>query len=59
VCPPSSTALIVGAGQGRPSWRAVAFGAVFLLVVRAPVIHDLLLQVFLRLFGWLFTLRIL
>ncbi len=38
---------------------AVLFGAVFLLVIRTPVVHDLLLGVFLRLFGWLFTLDIL
>lgn len=38
---------------------AVLFGAIFLLVIRTPVVHDLLLQVFLRLFGWLFTLHVL
>ena len=38
---------------------AVLFGAMFLLVIRTPVVHDLLLEVFLRLFGWLFTLDIL
>jgi len=38
---------------------AVLFGAVFLLVIRSPVVHDLLLEVFLRLFGWLFTLDLL
>ena len=38
---------------------AVLFGALFLVVVRLPVVHDLLLLVFLRLFGWLFELHIL
>ena len=38
---------------------AVLFGVVFLLVIRTPAVHDLLLGAFLRLFGWLFTLDIL
>jgi len=37
----------------------VLFGAVFLLVIRTPAVHDLFLGVFLQLFGWLFTLDIL
>lgn len=38
---------------------AMLFGTLFLVVVRVPVVHDLLLRVFLQLFGWLFTLHIL
>lgn len=49
----------VSAEYAMVALGAVLFGAIFLLVIRTPVVHDLLLQVFLRLFGWLFTLHVL
>jgi hypothetical protein len=49
----------VTAEYARVAVGAILFGAVFLLVIKNPVVHDLLLHVFLRLFGWLFTLNIL